>query len=177
MMTRIVSSWGGACRLGAVADADPLVGGLAGLYFTMQAFIDDCQGESGEETMNYAKMTVPQLRAECKARGLPCYQHKGKRLRKADLAKQLADRKPPKTTENRGNLDALPTHRLWEMCRGVDRLFDPAADRRACMAYLLATGKSLEELTATRRIDRPTAPLADRGGWVDRGRALGVRTI
>jgi hypothetical protein len=122
-------------------------------------------------------MTVPQLRAECKAMGLPCYQSKGKRLRKADLVKQLADRKPPKTTANRRNLDALPTHRLWEMCRGVDRLFDPAADRRTCVAYLIATGKSIEELEAKRRIDRPAAPLADRGGWVDRGRALGVRTI
>lgn len=34
-------------------------------------------------------MTVPQLRAECKRLGLPAYQHKGKRLRKADLIKQI----------------------------------------------------------------------------------------
>lgn len=146
--------------------------------------------------MDYAGLTVPQLRAECKRQGLPCYQSKGKRLRKADLVRQLgafaksapkAHQKDPKTTLKRpgfdravsigADLDALPTHRLWEMCRGQDRLFDPAADRRACLAYLLASGKSVEELTAKRRVDRPTAPLADRGGWVDRGRALGVRTL
>lgn len=129
--------------------------------------------------MDYARMTVPQLRAECKRQGLPVYQHKGKRLRKADLIRQLATAPVVATAKstNAVVLDALPTHRLWEMCRGQDRLFDPAASRRECLAYLVATGKSLEELTAKRRIDRPTAPLADRGGWVDRGRALGVRTL
>lgn len=35
-------------------------------------------------------MTVPQLRAECKRLGLPQYQSKGKRLKKADLERQLA---------------------------------------------------------------------------------------
>ena len=33
--------------------------------------------------------TVPELRAECRRRGLPVYQHRGRRLLKADLLKQL----------------------------------------------------------------------------------------
>lgn len=35
-------------------------------------------------------MTVPELRAECKRMGLPTYQSKGLRMRKADLVAQLA---------------------------------------------------------------------------------------
>lgn len=38
-------------------------------------------------------MTVPKLRDLCRARGLPTYQHKGRRLRKADLVAQLERQK------------------------------------------------------------------------------------
>lgn len=38
-------------------------------------------------------MTVPELRAECRRRGLPAYQRNGKRLRKADLERQLYRRR------------------------------------------------------------------------------------
>ncbi len=40
--------------------------------------------------MSYALMTVPQLRAECGRLGLPKYQHRDKRLNRADLLVQLA---------------------------------------------------------------------------------------
>ena len=38
-----------------------------------------------------AKMTVPELRAMCGDCSLPKYQHRGRRLRKADLVAQLLD--------------------------------------------------------------------------------------
>ena len=38
---------------------------------------------------NYRSLTVPELRAACKARGLPRYQVRGKRLLKKDLIRQL----------------------------------------------------------------------------------------
>ena len=48
----------------------------------------DISGYRGGE-MKYERLTVPALRVECKRRGLPCYQSKGRRLRKADLIAQL----------------------------------------------------------------------------------------
>ena len=44
--------------------------------------------------MRYDSITVPELRAACRERGLPCYQSKGRRLRKADLVRQLTANVP-----------------------------------------------------------------------------------
>lgn len=132
--------------------------------------------------MKFTKMTVPQLRAECKERGLPCYQHKGTRLRKADLISQLTKaRRAERPSKHPGrspqpvsavDFDGVADYVLREMCLGLDRHADPAASRRAMIAALLASERSFGDLNAGRRADRAAHSAAR--GWVNPGRAIGV---
>jgi hypothetical protein len=71
-------------------------------------------------------MTVAQLRAACKARGLPAWQSKGKRLRKADLVAQLraSERRAPRPTTS--VYDVAPVHAArpdlsWVDWRAIER--------------------------------------------------------
>lgn len=52
-------------------------------------------------------MTVPELRKECKRLGLPVYQHKGRRLRKSDLVKQLGENNGTQKYPRRGSTCGL----------------------------------------------------------------------
>ena len=55
-------------------------------------------------------MTVPELRVECKRLGLPCYQSKGRRLRKADLVRFLTNgfAESPRLPPRRPTVKAAP---------------------------------------------------------------------
>ena len=125
--------------------------------------------------MNYNKMTVPQLRSLCKERGLRVYRNQGKRLLKKDLVNQLVD-SDGGLSVTVAELAGIHSYSLWELCCNQDRYFDPAASRRECVAYLLATEKSLKELSK-RKVGRPVTLVHARDGWVDKSRALGVRVV
>lgn len=53
-------------------------------------------------------LTVPQLRDLARAAGLPVYQHRGRRLRKADLVAQLVKRNGRNTKRQPGVLNPEP---------------------------------------------------------------------
>jgi hypothetical protein len=120
-------------------------------------------------------MTVPELRTECKRRGLPCYQSKGKRLRKADLVAQLEGMKgvrkqrrngPVRTRRNDG-LGVVPD-RLASAFARAER--DLIIDYRAACKHAEARGESVAELRdrdaqTMHRILRGYATPADERHW------------
>jgi len=81
-------------------------------------------------------MTVPELRAECKRRGLPTYQVQGRRLRKADLVRQLKGvNDDARTTGGRTeSIDRVVRKRTISDGRRIGRVafvVDPVPERRA----------------------------------------------
>lgn len=77
-------------------------------------------------------MTVPELRVLCKARGLPTYQHKGRRLRKADLVAQLK-RVNDERADRRRRIACHPNSsvlRDGELCRIQSRSGRTISSRR-----------------------------------------------
>ena len=85
--------------------------------------------------MRYDSITVPELRAACRERGLPCYQSKGRRLRKADLVRQLTANVPDRPLR-RPAVPAPPKpspviEASHAVASGSDSTIDPLAAMRA----------------------------------------------
>lgn len=81
------------------------------------------------------RLTVPQLRARCKAAGLPAYQRAGRRLRKSDLIEQLhAHERPVPSDPDAELIHALATLPLdprdAPAMHRVLRSVDSPSDRR-----------------------------------------------
>ena len=84
---------------------------------------------------DYATLTVPALRAECKRLGLPCYQHLGRRIRKKDLIRQLTSDVPESPLRHPAvpaAPKASPTLEAPHVATcGTDSTTDPMAAMRA----------------------------------------------
>lgn len=93
-------------------------------------------------------MTVAELRDECRKRGLPCYQHRGRRLRKADLVAMLATSPVPYGVEpvppRQPNPPRVPAIRLTDDDRLTRELATmPATPAETMAVYRMLAGTAL----------------------------------
>ena len=121
-------------------------------------------------------MTVAELRAECRKRGLPCYQHHGRRLRKADLVAMLATAPAPYGVEpvppRKTNPPRVPAMRLTDddrLTRELAAMAISADEQYALYRMLRGTHTAKHDGILRRREAMACQRLAERA-TTERGR-------
>lgn len=124
---------------------------------------------------DYRRLTVPALRARCRTAGLPCYQHRGRRLRKADLIDLLThglqDAPRGRTPRRTSKTTNVPSTSIETSHTVTQAIIDPyLLDHRVTLAHARALYVSKDELLALdaltmHRILRCVATPSDERHW------------